>query len=462
MVLGSLGFSLLAAVVVMSRVLSHGKISYTVGNWQPPYGIELVVDPLSAMMMVLVSVVALLASFSALKSVEQELPGREAFFFTLYLILIAGLHGLIVTADAFNLYVLLEITSITTYGLVAMGRGRAVLSSFKYIIMGTIGACFYLLGVGYIYILTGTLNMAYIARILPTLNAPVATTTAIAFVLVGLWIKMAFFPLHSWLPNAYSHAPTGAGTLVAPLMTKVTVYLMVRVIISMYTPALVFTHDWVIKGVIWTASFAIIYGSCMALGQKDLRRMLTFIIIAEVGYMVGGVFLANANGLTGAVLHIVNDALMTLCLFLAVAAIIYRQGSVSLVSLQGIFRRMPITMAAFTLGALAMIGVPPTCGFFSKWYLILGGIDGNHWEFVIALVASSLINVVLFFRIIELGYFGSLAEGQHHDEKPGERREAPWWMLKPLVLTALLLVVVGLSTGPLVDNIISLIVPAGF
>jgi multicomponent Na+:H+ antiporter subunit D len=183
-------------------VLNHGTISYTVGNWQPPYGIELVVDPLSAMMMVLVSVVALLASFSALKSVEQELPGREAFFFTLYLILIAGLHGLIVTADAFNLYVLLEITSITTYGLVAMGRGRAVLSSFKYIIMGTIGACFYLLGVGYIYILTGTLNMADIARILPTLNAPVATTTAIAFVLVGLWIKMAFFPLHSWLPNA--------------------------------------------------------------------------------------------------------------------------------------------------------------------------------------------------------------------------------------------------------------------
>jgi multicomponent Na+:H+ antiporter subunit D len=250
--------------------------------------------------------------------------------------------------------------------------------------------------------------------------------------------------------------------MVAPLMTKVTVYLMVRLIISMYTPAMVFTHDWVTKGVIWTAAFAIIYGSSMALGQKDLRRMLTYIIIAEVGYMVGGVFLANANGLTGAVLHIVNDALMTLCLFLVVAAIICRQGSVSLVSMQGIFHRMPITMAAFTLGALAMIGVPPTCGFFSKWYLILGGIDGNHWEFVIALVASSLINVVLFFRIIELGYFGSLADGEHHEHQRGERHEAPWWMLKPLVVTALLLVVVGLSTGPLVNNIIRLIIPAGF
>ena len=462
LVLGSLAFSVFGSIIVMARVLKHGTISYTVGNWQPPFGIELIVDPLSAMMMVLIAVVALLASFSALKSAEQELPGREAFFFTLYLILISGLHGLVLTGDAFNLYVLLEITSITSYGLIAMGRGRAALSSFNYIIMGSIGACFYLLGVGYIYILTGTLNMADIARILPTLNAPIAITTSIAFVLVGLFIKMAFFPLHGWLPNAYSHAPTGAGTIAPPLMTKVTIYLMIRVILNVYTPALVFTHDWVTNGLIWAASIAIVCGSALALGQKDLRRMLTYIIVAEVGYMVGGVFLANSNGLTGAILHIVNDSLMTLCLFLVVAAIIYRQGSVSLVSLQGIFRRMPITMAAFTLGAFAMIGVPPTCGFFSKWYLILGGIDGGHWEFVIALVLSSLINVVLFFRILELAYFGSLANGEHHEHSIAERHEAPWWMLKPLVITAVLLVVVGFSTGPLINNIISLIIPAGF
>jgi multicomponent Na+:H+ antiporter subunit D len=178
--------------------------------------------------------------------------------------------------------------------------------------------------------------------------------------------------------------------------------------------------------------------------------------------MVGGVFLANANGLTGAVLHIVNDSLMTLCLFLAVAAIIYRQGSVALASLQGIYHRMPFTMAAFTLGAFAMIGVPPTCGFYSKWYLILGGIDAGHWGFVIALVASSLINAILFFRIIELGYFGSLADGQHHEHSPAERHDAPGWMLHPLAVTALLLLAVGFGTGPLVDNIIRLVVPAGF
>jgi multicomponent Na+:H+ antiporter subunit D len=461
-VLGSLSFSVFGSVLMLARVIEHGSLSYTVGNWRPPFGIELVIDPLSSLMMVLIAVVALLASFSSLKSVEQELPGREHLFFTLYLILVAGLFGLVLTGDAFNLYVLLEITSITTYGLIAMGRGRAALSSFNYIIMGSIGASFYLLGTGYIYILTGTLNMADIARILPTLNAPVATATAIAFMLVGLWVKMAFFPLHSWLPNAYSQAPTGAGTMAAPLMTKVTVYLMVRVILSMYTPALVFANQWFTDGIVWAAAFAIVSGSVLALGQKDLRRMLTYIIIAEVGYMVGGIFLANADGLTGSILHIVNDALMTLCLFLVVAAIIYRQGSVSLVSLQGIFRRMPITMAVFTLGAFAMIGVPPTCGFFSKWYLILGGVEAGHWEYVIALVFSSLVNAVLFFRIIELAYFGSLQDGEHHEHTSAERHEAPWWMLKPLLVTAVLLIVVGLSTGPLVNNVIKLMIPVGF
>src|SRR5210317_1790538 len=200
LVLGSLTFSVFGSAIMLARVIEHGSLSYTVGNWRPPFGIELVVDPLSALMMVLIAVVALLASFSSLKSVEQELPGREHFFFTLYMILIAGLFGLVLTGDAFNLYVLLEITSITTYGLIAMGRGRAPLASFNYIIMGSIGASFYLLGVGYLYLLTGTLNMADIAQFLPALKGTIALGTALAFVLIGLWVKMAFFPLHGWLP----------------------------------------------------------------------------------------------------------------------------------------------------------------------------------------------------------------------------------------------------------------------
>ena len=457
--LGSLGLSSLFSCLTLLHVIRHGAYRYTVGNWQAPYGIELVIDHLSALMMVLVSLVALVATFASLKSVQRELPGREPLFFTLYLILVAGLIGLVLTGDAFNLYVLLEITSITTYGLIAMGRGRAPLASFNYIIMGTIGACFYLLGVGYLYILTGSLNMADIASLIAGLDAPTALATAFGFIMVGLWVKMAFFPLHGWLPNAYSLAPTGAALMIAPLMTKVTIYLMIRIIFAVFTPSYIFfQHAGVQSAIVWGAALAIICASSLALAQRNLARMLTYIIVAEVGYMVGGVWLANTQGMTGAILHIVNDALMTLCLFLAAAAIVYRTGSLKFESLQGLYRKMPVTMAAFTLGAFSMIGVPPTCGFFSKWYLLLGGIEAGQWGYVLALIFSSLVNAVLFFRIIEIAFF---PRGER-DQGTLRMEEAPSMILKPLVLVAFALIAVGLGTGPLVDHVIRLAIPAGF
>jgi multicomponent Na+:H+ antiporter subunit D len=465
-VLGSLGFSTLASVGVLMQVLGAGTIRYTVGGWRAPYGIELVVDPLAALMLLLITAVALTASLSALPSVARELPGREHLFFTLYLILVAGLIGLTVTGDAFNLYVLLEITSITSYGLIGMAGGRAPLASFTYIIMGSIGACFYLLGVGYLYLLTGTLNMSDIQGLLPGLHGSFALATAFAFMLVGMWIKMAFFPLHGWLPGAYSLAPTGAAVMIAPLMTKVTVFLMIRIMFSIFSPDYVFLqHAGFQSGIVWAAAIGIICASALALAQRDLKRMLTYIIIAEVGYMVGGVWLANAQGLTGAILHIVNDALMTLCLFLAAAAIVYRTGSLHFESLRGLYRKMPVTMAAFTIGAFSMIGVPPTCGFFSKWYLLLGGIEAGQWGYVVALIFSSLVNAVLFFRLIEIAYFPADTHGHdaghHHGDHSGYRQEAPWQLVNPLVLTAIALVAVGLGTGPIVD-FIRLALPAGF
>ncbi|BCR06984.1 cation:proton antiporter [Desulfuromonas versatilis] len=458
LVLGALSLAALTSLALLVRVLQSGAFSYTVGNWKPPYGIELYIDPMCALMLLLINLVALAAASAALKSTAQELPGRQHLFFTLYLILIAGLMGLSMSADAFNLYVLLEITSITSYGLIAMGRGRAVLSSFNYVIMGSIGACFYLLGVGYFYILTGSLNMADIASIIPGLQAGAALSTAFAFLMVGLLVKMAFFPLHGWLPNAYSHAPTGAGVMMAPLMTKVTVFLLIRLRFLMFPPEYEFFTRLEIRSLlVWAAAVAIVCASALALAQRDLRRMLTYILIAEVGYMVGGFWLANLQGMTGTMLHIVNDALMTLCLFLVAAAIVYRTGSLSFDSLQGLYRRMPVTMAAFTVGAFSMIGVPPTCGFFSKWYLILGGVEAGQWGYVAALVFSSLVNAVLFFRIIEIAYFRT-----GHGQEAPQLAEAPLMILKPLVLTAIALIAVGLGTGPLVSGIIRLSIPGGF
>ena len=445
-----------ASFATLLHVAEHGEIIYLLGNWPRPLGIEYRIDSLNALVVSMIVLVALITAIYSKDFVRRENPGKEAQYYVLFLLLITGLVGMTITGDAFNLYVLLEVSSLTSYGLIAMGSRRAVVASYNYVIMGTIGASFYLLGVGYLYIKTGSLNMVDIQRVLAADDLYRSGTVHIAFMLImlGAAIKMAFFPLHGWLPNAYSFAPTVSGCILAPLISKVTVYIMVRMMITVFGPYYVFeilNWDQVLT---WFAVLAIVAGSILALAQTDLRKMLAYIIVAEVGYMVGGIWLANENGLTGAIYHILGDAFMTLCVFLAVGNLIARTGKYHIYDMDGVFRKMPWTMAAFTVGALSLIGIPPTCGFFSKWYLIAGGFEAGHWGFIVALLFSSLINTVLFFRLFEVGYFRSIPEhGEDSPElfakgvsdHPGPaRREAPFSSLAALWVSASILLFLGL------------------
>jgi multicomponent Na+:H+ antiporter subunit D len=459
----ALGLSTVFSFSLLIKVLAVGSVQYRMGGWHPPWGIVYQVDHLNGLVMTVVAVVAFLNVIASRKSVEKEFPDKIAPFYTLYVLFVTGMLGIVATGDAFNLYVLLEIGSITGYALIAMGGDRAPLASLNYVFMGTIGACFYLLGVGYLYIMTGSLNMADIASILPGLYHSRAIFIAFIICMVGIWVKMAFFPLHAWLPNAYTFAPSAVSSLVAPLMTKVMVYVMIRVVFSVFTPAFVFGALHLGHAVVWLAVIAVVMGSLLALSERrDFKRMLTYVVIAEVGYMVGGLWLGNRMAVTGAILHIVNDALMTLCVFLVVGNIIYRVNGTTFQDLQGLFRKMPYTMGALVVGALSLIGVPPTCGFFSKWYLISGAIEAQHYGFVAALLFSSLVNIVLFFRVFEVGYFEPVTANPghaHHAEVSME--EAPLSMLVPLLVVAAGLVIVGLYTDRIVSGIIQYAIPAG-
>ncbi len=460
-----LGLSFAAAVGTLQHVFgSPIKLHYRMGDWPPPFGIELVLDQLNSMVMVLISGVSLLVAIYSKESVRQEIPDRIHHYYTLFLLLVTGLLGITATGDAFNLYVLLEISALASYALLARGRGFAYYATFKYVMMGTIGACLYLLGVGYLYIKTGTLNMAELATFLslPELLHSESIRVGFILIMVGVWIKMAFFPLHGWLPNAYTRASTTTSCLVAPLMTKVSVYIMIRLMFGVFSVAYVVDVMGWNRPVVWLASAAIIAGSIGALAQDNIKRMLTYIIVAEVGYMVGGVWLVNASGLSGATYHIMADGLMTACLFMAIGAIIFKTGDSSLEAMRGVFRKMPVTAGVFLVGAFAMIGIPPTCGFFSKWYLIKGGIEAGQWIFVAALLCSSLINAVLFFRLIEIGYFGVFdAEGKapHHDHVAVA--EAPLTMLVPMVITAGLLIAMGLYTSEIISGLVQYTLPVG-
>jgi len=459
------GVAALAATGLLVQVLASGPMGYRLGGWDPPWGIYYFVDQLNAVVAAVVAWVALVNLVASHQAIKADYDGKQGPFYTLYVLAVTGLLGMVATGDAFNLYVLLEIASLTGYALIGMGSSRAPMSSLNYLFLGTIGASFYLLGVGYLYIVTGSLNMADLATLLPPLYGSLAVMAAFAIILVGLWMKMAFFPLHAWLPNAYSQAPGPAASLLAPLMTKVMVYVMIRMMLSVFTVDFIAMQALLQQFIVWLAVAAIVAGALFALTQRDLKRMLAFIVVSEVGYMVGGAWLGNRLGMTGAVLHLVNDAVMTFCVFLAAGCIFHKVRGTAFEDLQGLFKKMPWTMAALAAGALAIIGVPPTCGFFSKWYLIRGAIDAGQWVFVVGLLFSSLVNVVLFFRLFEIAFFEPMAEGHGHGghgHAPAVAlAEAPLSMLLPLIAAALGLVALGLATGPLVKYVITPILPAG-
>jgi len=458
--------STLTAITLLIKVMQVGVVEYYLAGWPPPVGIAYRVDHLNSLVLVVVSAVAFINLLGTRSLVAEAFSDRIGPFYTLYILLVTGLLKIVVTGDAFNLYVLVEIAALTGYALLGMGEGRAPLSSLNYLFIGTVGASLYLLGVGYLYLVTGTLNMADLAVRVPELYNSRVVVSAFVICLAGLCIKMGFFPLHAWLPNAYSHAPDPVSSLVAPLVTKVMIYVMVRVMLFVFTPAFAFDVMRIGEPMVWLAIVAIVSGSFLALSTRRLKRMLTYIIVAEVGYMVGGFWLGNRLGISGAILHIINDAAMTLCVFLAAAALIARTGSDAIDDMQGLFKKMPVTMAVFVIAGLSIIGVPPTCGFFSKWYLISGAIAAGQYGFMAALLLSSLINLVLFFRIFEIAYFEPFED--HHAEHPtGHGRvlsavqEAPLELLVPLVATAALLFALGIYAGDIVSLIIDKAIPVG-
>jgi multicomponent Na+:H+ antiporter subunit D len=457
--------TLLASIGLLVEIHHQGLVEYFLAGWEPPVGIGLRVDHLNGLVLVAVAAVAFFNLLGTRPVVMETYGDRLGAFYTLYILLVSGLLGITATGDAFNLYVLLEISALTGYALIGMGPGRAPLSSLNYIFMGTIGASFYLLGVGYLYLATGTLNMADLATRLPEIYDSRLVISAFLLCMAGLCLKMGFFPLHAWLPNAYAHAPAPVSSLVAPLMTKVMIYVMVRVVLFVFSPAFAFERLHLDVPMVWLSVIAIVAGSLLALSTRRLKRMLTYIIVAEVGYMVGGFWLGNRVGMTGAILHIVNDAAMTFCVFLAAAAILYRNEGETIDDLQGMFAKMPVTMAAFVLGGLSIIGVPPTCGFFSKWYLISGGLAAGQYGFVAALLFSSLINLVLFFRIFEIAYFEPFSDHHGaHGSGGGHAtaiHEAPLQMLVPLALASISLLVLGIYAGDIVEVFVDQVIPIG-
>jgi multicomponent Na+:H+ antiporter subunit D len=432
------------AGAMLWQVLSTGPVSYHLGGWEPPWGIEYRVDALNGFVLVLVSTVGAVIMPFARRSVAFEVEeGRQAWFYCMYLLCLTGLLGITVTGDAFNAFVFLEISSLSSYVLIALGHDRrALLSAFQYLIMGTIGATFYVIGIGLLYLLTGSLNMVDIAgRLGPAwADHSRAVVAALAFVTVGVSLKLALFPLHVWLPNAYAYAPSWITAFLSATATKVAIYLLVRFYFSIFGVAIDFRALPITEIIVALSVAAMFVASFIAVFETNLKRMLAFSSVAQIGYITLGIGVANQAGLTGGLVHIVNHALMKAALFLAVGAIFYRAGTVQLKELTGIGRKMPLTMAAFTIAGFGLVGTPGTAGFISKWYLALGALDKGWWILVFLIVGSSLIALVYVGRVLEVAWL------REPSPQVAQASDPPLSMLAPLVVLAAATIYFGIDT----------------
>ncbi len=432
------------AVGLTQGVLTGQVFGYAMGGWEAPYGIELRVDAFSALLLLIVSGASSLTLLAGRASIDRAIePDRQPLFYSAWLLVLSGLAGILVSADAFNIFVFMEISSLASYVVVAGGTDRRALPAvFKYLIMGTIGATFYLIGVGLVYMMTGTLNLADMELRIHEVADQRPILVAAGFITVGLALKAAVFPLHVWLPNAYTYAPHAVTAFLAACATKVSLYVLLRFDFVVFQQNLLGHELQFTAFLMPLAVLAILVGSAVALFESNVKRLLAYSSVAQIGYILLGASLVSLAGLSASLLHMFNHALAKGTLFLAVMALAMRYSRLNLEHLAGAARRMPWTMAAFVVAGLSLIGVPGTAGFISKWYLVSAALEAGPMGFFLigVIVVGSLMAVVYVWRIVEAAWFEPAVQPD------SEVREAPVPMLAVLWLTALANVYFGLFT----------------
>ena len=454
-----------AACVNLWLVLNHGETRYAFGGWpistalpDPPLGIEWVNDALASVMLVTLSCLTSVCLVFGGPVTPQSLGRRAALYYTLILLLISGLTGIVFAGDIFNVFVFLEVASLSAYALVGVSGGRALVASFRYLILGTLGASFYLLGVVFFYAATGTLNMADLAQQMadkPELLTSKAVIGGSTFMFIGFGIKMALFPLHGWLPDAYTHAPDAISPLLAGLMTKVALYAWVRVMFWVLGARadLSQVHLLTLLGAL--GSVAAVVGALMALGQQNLKRMFAFSGVSHIGLILIGVSQGNAAGFAGGMFYLINDAVTQAAMFFIAGAAVYHHGARTVDEIAKLRQGSRWLTGGLIILALSMIGIPPTGGFFGKWHIILGAMEAGNYFAVAAVIVSSLLTMAYFQRL-----FVRLFSEQ--PASPGEPRVETHLAFRASVGVASAgILVLGLCSDPIVKVFRSIAASAG-
>ena len=437
--------SYLAFIVIPGR-----SFVFHIGHWEAPWGIELIVDPLSALMISTITAFCFLIALYSIKTVRMEVPlDKTGWYYTAYLLLLTGMLGLMLTNDIFNMYVMVEITGICAVALVlARGTKEATEASLKYLLLAVIGSGFILFAIGFLYSVTGNLNLNYIAAELGLVKEyyPYLVWTAMGFFLVGFGIKAALFPLHLWLPDAHSSAPYASSALLSGLVVKVYIISLIRIFYQVFGPDML-TGTPMGTLILILSSMAIVGGSIFAYTQLDLKRRLAYSTVAQVGYIFLGLGLGTSWGLVAALLHVVIHAFMKVGLFMVAGTVYFQTGKKNVLYFSGLGRIMPVSMGAFTIASLSMIGIPLFGGFISKYALAQGSMEAEGYGFVALVVLSGLLNASYYLPIVWQAFFTEEKRETFHLDM------VPLSMMAPLLAVTLGLVYLGVTPGKMMTMV---------
>ena len=428
------------------RLLSSGE----------PIGLVLRSDVLGCLLVLLICVLGALTTLFSLKYIpHQAHPEKRSHYYCLLLLLLAGMCGIALTGDCFNFYVFLEVASISAYGLVGISHmGESLEATLKYMLIGAFSSILVLFGIVLLFSATGSLNMAFAAQQISRIMKAANTSSlynlrylvfaSLGMFTVGLSIKSAFFPTHAWLADAHPMAPSPVSALLSSLVVKTTgVFLLIRFLFSVFAIQSNQYGNLISPLFMTIAVITTIGGSIFAIAQSNLKRMLAYSTVAQMGYILIGISLVTPSGLTGSIIHIFNHALIKALLFLCAGAIVYKTGIRHISQMEHLAYRMPLTMGCFTIGALAIVGIPPLNGFMSKWSLAVAAFESGMPLLVVILLISGLLNAIYYFRVIAIAYF---SVPDHGTERPA-CSEVPWQMSLPMVLLTIAVVYFGFKIG---------------
>ncbi|MBU3142047.1 complex I subunit 5 family protein [Clostridium sp. CF012] len=450
----SMTIVMILALINLNFVIDKGGYLYRIGHFNAPYGIEFRIGIIEAMMGLLFTFVALMIIWYSIYSIEKEIKeSKVGLYYLLINILIGSLLGVVYSNDLFNCFVFIEVGTLASCGtIIVKDEKENMKATMKYLIMSCLGSGLVLMGIAYLYSMTGHLNIDYIHRelIKGYLNYPNAVLIAIVLFIIGLGVKSAMFPLHNWLPDAHSSAPTSSSAILSSLVLKAFVLLLIKVLYRVFGMEIL-NHYSVLNIILILGSLGMIMGSVFAIFQKNIKRVIAYSTVAQMGYIFLGIGIGTDLGISIAIFHIIGHAVTKSALFLLVGAMIEQTGHKTLEHLKGIGREMPLTLGLFSIGALSMIGIPILPGFISKWHLSLATIAAGNTILIAVILLSSLLNAVYYFPIVINAFFGE----ENLQGKVYKSKSKPLKELMPVIFLVISMIYVGAASKGII-NLISL------